>query len=494
MKVNIIKTITFLAVFCVLFNGVSWFFRPMAENCSIIYYEAPNTIDVLITPHSQVFCGINPNVLWQEDGIAAFDYVSSGQTTWATYNFLIEALKTQKPKVVVFDVLCLFRRYANDYRPGSQPIHNTFRPSFNKLDMIQKGVEPKGRVSTMVDLLYWHTRWRNISQNSLPYTEQDYNQKSFHRYKGFYVDYIFKVSSMSAELNDTNYPSTETEGEIAEKSLFYFFKIIELSREKGFDLLLVKTPSTEPFTDKKETEVYNTVRRIAAEQGLTFLDYNDKQHRDAMGFDFTTDMADVRHLNTSGATKLTRYMGSYLKLEYDLPDRRGDPKYASWDESAEGYFQFEALERVKTKADLCSYLEALEGVSQDLIFVTGVKEGVSENLEFIAEPLKQIGISQIEPGGSYICVYDPVSGFRYEETSATKKLRGNIYKEGLPINVEVVSAGQSTGNTVSIKINGKEQTKNRRGLNVVIYDKKLERIFDSFYVDTFEDEPFTIKR
>jgi hypothetical protein len=42
-------------------------------------------------------------------------------------------------------------------------------------------------------------------------------------------------------------------------------------------------------------------------------------------------MADSGHLNYSGNYKFTDYFGSILKEKYDIPDRRGDSRYVSWD-------------------------------------------------------------------------------------------------------------------------------------------------------------------
>ena len=56
------------------------------------------------------------------------------------------------------------------------------------------------------------------------------------------------------------------------------------------------------------------------------------------------------------------------------------------------------------------------------------------------------------------------------------------------------SAGYKTGNIASIKINNKEYSKNRRGLNIVIYDAKLKEVVDSFYVDSCIDDKLKIMR
>ena len=59
---------------------------------------------------------------------------------------------------------------------------------------------------------------------------------------------------------------------------------------------------------------------------------------DSREVDFDTDFYDINyHLNPSGARKVTSLMGEFLEENYDLPDRRLDPAYASWNEDYEAY-------------------------------------------------------------------------------------------------------------------------------------------------------------
>jgi len=50
-----------------------------------------------------------------------------------------------------------------------------------------------------------------------------------------------------------------------------------------------------------------------------------------MGLDFYTDFADHAHLNAQGAKKYTAHLAAYLKQNYELPDRRGQKGYESWE-------------------------------------------------------------------------------------------------------------------------------------------------------------------
>lgn len=49
----------------------------------------------------------------------------------------------------------------------------------------------------------------------------------------------------------------------------------------------------------------------------------------------------------------------------------------------------------------------------------------------------------------------------------------------------MTSAGYSAGNKSSIVINGKEYSKNKRGLNIVVYDKTKDEVISSRIFDTW---------
>ena len=53
-----------------------------------------------------------------------------------------------------------------------------------------------------------------------------------------------------------------------------------------------------------------------------------------MGMDFAVDMAESSHLNYSGNYKFTDYLGKVISEGYDIPDRRGDSRYVSWERDA----------------------------------------------------------------------------------------------------------------------------------------------------------------
>ena len=58
-----------------------------------------------------------------------------------------------------------------------------------------------------------------------------------------------------------------------------------------------------------------------------------------MGLDFETDFNDFSHLNLQGTVKYTDFLAKYIKSEFDIPDRRQDERYSSWDKQKDYLFE-----------------------------------------------------------------------------------------------------------------------------------------------------------
>jgi hypothetical protein len=72
-----------------------------------------------------------------------------------------------------------------------------------------------------------------------------------------------------------------------------------------------------------------------------------------------TDCNDAdSHLNASGAKKVTDYLGAYIGEHYNIPDRRPDAAYSSWNDAYTSYLDRKAT-AFGTQKLLSSYLMLL---------------------------------------------------------------------------------------------------------------------------------------
>ena len=101
-----------------------------------LYVQPKNKIDVLFLGSSHVHCNVNTQLLWDEYGMAAYLMTGAEQPLWNSYYNLKEALKNQKPKLVVLDMFCPSRFY-DDFQPGwADENLDGMRISLNKLEAV----------------------------------------------------------------------------------------------------------------------------------------------------------------------------------------------------------------------------------------------------------------------------------------------------------------------------------------------------------------------
>lgn len=287
------------------------------------YRQEKGTVDVLVLGSSHAYVNIDPGTLWEEYGTAAYDLGGGIQPFWNTYYFLKEALKTQTPRLIVLEAYTT--AFTGEYGDNGRAASNTFgmKWSRDKLEAIRLSAPPDRQSSFILDYTQYHNRWRYLSR------------EDFMEYKGDRARYAcWKGSFVSGGTGDLAWPEdarTEERAPMAEKTETWYRKTIELAQASGVPLLIVVNPY--PAVTAEEQAVYNTASDIASEYGVPFVNFN----RDFGGLDLdpAADFYDGHHMNVWGSRKFTKQLGQYLTEHYDLPDRRGDPAYQSWEENAQ---------------------------------------------------------------------------------------------------------------------------------------------------------------
>ena len=83
------------------YNVLSWKDTPGIET---LYTSEKDSIDVIFIGSSHSFCSLNTGILWNDYGIASKNIGDSGQRFPTSYYYLLDALKTQNPKVVFIEL------------------------------------------------------------------------------------------------------------------------------------------------------------------------------------------------------------------------------------------------------------------------------------------------------------------------------------------------------------------------------------------------------
>ena len=106
---------------------------------------------------------------------------------------------------------------------------------------------------------------------------------------------------------------------------WYLRAIHNFCKEQNVTLILVSTPSTTNW----DYYYHNGVTEMAQKLDVPFIDTNLMSQE--IPINWETDNYDGGdHLNYTGATKVTQYIGDFLKDTGLFTDKREDPDFQQW--------------------------------------------------------------------------------------------------------------------------------------------------------------------
>ena len=244
----------------------------------------------------------------------------------AVRNVAAEALRTQSPDVMVFDIT----PFAAADREENNSIYrllDNMKLSLNYLDMAEgyceyAGVEGLEEMEYYIPLLRFHSRWKELQKADFVQTRQSYLNSN-------YASKFLKRKLGK----DAAHSATDVRAEIGQKNEAALRELLEWCGGQEMEVLFYAAP----VLREDNLERMNRAGDIVEEYGFPFLNFNDEALYAKLGFDEGQDYGDKNHTNLNGSYKFTKALGNYLKETYGLADHRGEEAYASWDEKAEAY-------------------------------------------------------------------------------------------------------------------------------------------------------------
>lgn len=331
------------------------------------YAQPEGTVDVLLVGNSHSGINVDTATLWTEHGIASYNLWGGVQPLWNSYHFIVEALKYQTPKVIGLEITATISDY--EYSEEQNQIKNIvgMKLSKNKIDAIKVTAPQEKWLNLLLGFPMYHNRFDELEEkdfNSFPWSE------GLENFKGSYIlygtgNYEFESGEGITECRD-----------IMDKQEEYLIKTIELCKEKNVPLFLFKSPALER---KDAQEIFNTVALIAEEYGIDFVNMNLMD--DVIGItadDYSTD----RHMNGSGARKVASYLGGYIRDNFDVPDRRGEAGFESWDVNA-AVIDNDYIAAIDDTADY--FTELTRGDKQVLVIKNQPSEKTEDYKTFVKE-------------------------------------------------------------------------------------------------------------
>ena len=435
------------------------------------FYELKkNTVDVLILGSSHAHQGYNTGTLWDEQGIASFILGSAYQPLWNSYYYLKEALKTQHPSLIVLEGF--LTSFTNEYSDDSTIIKNNFglRWSLDKVNSFKVSAPKEKWGEFMLEFTQYHARYSELGREDFL---KDRGLPKYKDYKGF--NYNTRVEPF--ETPDVSGITDMLP--LAEKTERYYRATIELAQDAGIPLFVAINPYA--TISEGEQMLYNTAETIAAEYGVPFLD--ESVISEGAGIDFTTDAADVAHLNISGSQKVSSYIGEYIKEHYDIPDRRGDPVYDSWQRNADHIRQIIKDNTLSKSLDLDEVIQLIQDPNYRVfVSVDGACTTADARLQGLFSAL---GIDNSGTSGIW---YRDADGIAWMSGEGAAEKYISTFAHDFCLRREIDAAGAAHNTIIMDRV---PYAKTANGVNLVIYDVLTEEIAATKGIDIGTD-PCTI--
>lgn len=281
----------------------------MTAKVAGFYNEEPNSLDVIFFGSSHAYCSIDPKIFYRETGLNSYIFTTQQQPLWISYHYMIEALKTQKPKLMAVEIHMAI--HDEDGYLDEATNHTAIDPipfSKNKLEMIKASVPEGERRYYIFNIMKYHERWEELG-------EADY-VRSYRRDKDPEKGHV-RLSEISDSVVWEDVSEIKEIKIGIEKNIYYINRIIDLAEKEGIDLLLFKSPSNATVEEKM---YYNGVYSVAEERGVDYIDFNSAAHYENMGLDIRVDFYDQRHLNENGVAKFVPYLANIINSIEESPN------------------------------------------------------------------------------------------------------------------------------------------------------------------------------
>lgn len=413
------------------------------------FYELPkNSLDVIFLGNSHVHCDINPLVLWQEYGMTSYDLSADAQDLETSYYYLVEGLKTQKPKAIVLEI-----NKSSEYQERVD-LHCTFdfmKPSLDKYNGIINRSSKENQFAMLFPISDFHSRWKELGSLDFNY----FYWPKEHRFYGYFA-YIHTTPGEKVPNENITEKRDFTEYEQR-----YLDMITRYCADNEVKLITIVAPI---LNGNEYQSFNNTLKDYFGNQTIEFINYNFRDEE--IGLDYATDFADDVHMNILGAEKFTKFLGKDLSKLITIEDKRGNQDFQRWNENLRYYNHLVANYELTQIDDYDQYMKKILNTEDYVAYIVGQCDGET--------PFSyRNSTGEDRRDRSYIAVID--SGEYLYEGSGEHSL---YYQTAL--GDHVIEMGSDTGTYgTGISFDYDSVIQPAFGINIAVYDKMLEKFIST---------------
>ena len=436
--------ITLTVLIAIFFDQI---YKIKTPETNLEQYLKQDNIDLFFIGTSRVRNGISPMYVWDKYRVISYGLGSSGQDKKISYLLTKLVLKRNKPKIIIVDTN-FYNNHASKVRDllNFVPLQYRLQYSMYLFD------EPLKEINVFDN---YHSRWKIINKN-------DFTSHNYFKGLGEYEHIVYR--------NPVKDQKTNTKASISQDTVKIMESMQQLANETSAKIIFIKLPNAMYNIANDEA-----IGKLCEKYGFLYIDYNKLQNE--IGLDYNTDFIDKSHINIYGGQKVLDHLIPYLIKNYQLPTHYDDKEYLSWDND---YIQYAREINTKEVRFIKSFSDWKKHAFYDNYTVMiSINGDVLRKLpDTLKNDLKSFGLKKYNTNKAnmrYAAIIDDNKVFFEEASNKPVTYKGRMKNI---VNLLVSSDGKAT-----INVSGKPRSKNKYGLNFVIYDKVNREIVDSIWID-----------
>jgi hypothetical protein len=330
----VIKIIAFVMIFVFLENvtGIALMSLKKDETREInsmmwndFYAMERNSIDIMFQGSSHARFAYDPRIFDKELNITSYNFSTPLQTPKVSYFALQQALKTQKPKVLVYDIYWNVFGMNDNTMPAFY-VYDSLKDNTLKLKLMYSVSKENNFPTFFLQKISNTYRYRDnlsvvfdearyMTKRALGRTVQKDESSKQADYVYSYRGFFYSDKVVDLKKFNFNHPNDPFKWE--EEQFVYFNKTMQLCKENNIKVLLIAAPIPESIVYylKRYDEFNKRFEKLAKEHNLEYIDLNMinlKEH-----FMLDEYFMDTGHLNYQGTKKVDEKLIPIIKKYID---------------------------------------------------------------------------------------------------------------------------------------------------------------------------------
>ena len=457
-KILIILIFLFIAIFTLRYFAYLYIPKYLGFNPRLIE-QIDSSIEVIFVGPSTTHTAISPLNIWNKYGVTSYNLSASAENNMISY-YLSKSFITNSTKIIFFD-LTFF--YDDLYSAIDINMLYSWYLDFKDRVNYYKLKDNIYKYALLYSLNEFHDRWKSLSSidflNNNFYGIRNLNQGPLKHSPQEPIDIKDNLSYNMLEQNKIKF-ITELENFAKKNNIIIIYWI-------------------RPFTKQyiNQYSYFISFEQYAKKHKLNFINFNDSNLINK--FDYKKDFIDRVHLNIYGGEKISNYLIEYAIKNFNLPTHKNDPAYASWNEDYIKYARAINREEIRELKSFNEWQNLAFYDNYTMLISTNGDNVLNRLPQAMKDKFKTLGLTKYETDKGnmkYVAIIDDSKVF-YEEVSDNRV----AYKGRMKNIVNLLVSSENRKSTINVS--GKPRSKNRYGINFVIYDKVNREIVDSIWVD-----------